>query len=220
MPDGSTFALFALASIALLVVPGPTVLYVVARSVEGGRRAGVASAVGAHVGTLVHVAAAALGVSALVVSSATAYSAVKYAGAAYLVLLGLRRLLDRRSLDLAGPEAGAFARSTRALLLHGAVVNVLNPKTALFFLAFLPQFVDVGAGQVVLQIVVLGLVFIALGLLSDSAYALVAGSVAARLRRSRRALAAERYVSASVYLGLGAAAAVSGEKAPAAASAR
>ena len=112
------------------------------------------------------------------------------------------------------------ARSTRALLFHGAVVNVLNPKTALFFLAFLPQFVDVGAGHVALQIAVLGAVFIVLGLLSDSTYALLAGSLAGRLRRNRRALAAERYVSASIFVGLGAAAALSGDKAAAGAPAR
>jgi threonine/homoserine/homoserine lactone efflux protein len=200
-------------------VPGPTVLYVVARSLEGGPRAGFASAVGAHGGTLVHISAAALGVSALVVSSATAYSVVKYAGAAYLIFLGIRRLLERRTLDLSWP-ADIPARSIRALLLHGAVVNVLNPKTALFFLAFLPQFVDVGAGHVALQIAVLGLVFIVLGLLSDGTYALLAGSLAARVRRSRRLLASERYVSASVFLGLGTAAALSGDKAPAAAPAR
>ena len=219
MPDAATLGLFALASLALLVVPGPTVLYVVARSVEGGPRAGLASAVGAHGGTLVHIAAAALGISALVVSSATAYSVVKYAGAAYLVFLGIRRLLERRTLDLSRP-AGVPARSTRALLFHGAVVNVLNPKTALFFLAFLPQFVDVGAGRVALQIAVLGAVFIVLGLLSDGTYALLAGSLAGRLRRSRRALTAERYVSASIFVGLGAAAALSGDKGTAGAPAR
>jgi threonine/homoserine/homoserine lactone efflux protein len=219
MPDASTLGLFALASLALLVVPGPTVLYILARSVEGGARAGLASAAGAHVGTLVHVAAAALGVSALVVSSATAYSVVKYAGAAYLVFLGVRRLLERRTLDWARP-AEVPGRSLRGLLFHGAVVNVLNPKTALFFLAFLPQFVDVEAGGVALQVMVLGLVVIMLGLLTDGAYALLAGTLAGRLRQSRRALSAERYVSASVFVGLGATAALSGEHSRAAAPVR
>ena len=219
MPDPTTLGLFALASLALLVVPGPTVLYIVARSLEGGPRAGFASAIGAHVGTLVHVGAATVGLSAVIVSSATAYSVVKYAGAAYLVFLGIRRLHERRTLDLSRP-AGVPAPSTRTLLLNGAMVNVLNPKTALFFLAFLPQFVDVGAGHVALQILVLGLVLIVLGLLSDGTYALLAGSLAQRLRRSRRVLAGERYVSAAVFLGLGVAAALSGDKAPAAAPAR
>ena len=214
MPDATTLALFVAATVALLVVPGPTVLYIVARTLEGGRRAGLASAVGAHLGTLVHVAAAAVGVSALVVSSATAFAAVKYAGAAYLVVLGLRRLLGR-GVTAARDEPPA-ARSTRALLAHGAVVNVLNPKTALFFLAFLPQFVDPAAGSVALQVITLGLVVVVLGLVSDGLYAVAAGWLAARLRRGgRRAERVGRFVSGSVFLGLGAAAALGGERAPA-----
>ena len=135
MPEPSTLAVFVVAAVALLVTPGPAVLYIVARSVEQGRWAGLVSALGVHVGTLVHVAAAALGLSALLVSSALAFDIVKYLGAIYLVYLGIRRLLasDARA------EAGAAApRSLRRLFAQGIVVNVLNPKTALFFLAFLP----------------------------------------------------------------------------------
>jgi len=216
MPDPSTFAVFALASLALLVVPGPTVLYVVTRSLEGGPRAGLASAAGAHLGTLVHIAAAAIGVSALVVSSATAFAIVKYAGAAYLVFLGIRRLRERGWRGL-GPPRAPVHRTTRALLAQGAVVNILNPKTALFFLAFLPQFVDPDAGAVALQVVALGLVLVVLGLMSDGLYALSAGWLAGRLRRGgARAERVSRYATASVFFGLGAAAALTGERAPAA----
>ena len=209
MPDPSSLALFSLAAIALLLVPGPAVLYVVAQSVHGGRRAGLVSVLGIHMGTLVHVAAAAIGLSALLVSSATAFEVVKYAGAVYLVVLGVRRLLQRASPIATGDGATA---PVRRLLVHGAVVNVLNPKTALFFFAFLPQFADVSAGHVGLQMAVLGLLFIALGLVSDSGYALAAGTAGSWLRTSPRALRAERYVSGTIFVGLGVAAALSGSR--------
>jgi threonine/homoserine/homoserine lactone efflux protein len=200
MPEPSTFALFAAAALALLVIPGPAVLYIVAQSVSGGRRVGLVSTLGIHVGSLVHVAAATVGLSALVVSSARAYETVKYAGAAYLIYLGVRRLLDRTSI---ASVPGVGRRSLARAFRQGAIVNVLNPKTALFFLAFLPQFVDPSRGSVALQTVVLGLTFVALGLVSDSAYALAAGTAADRFRGSRRVAAGERYVTGSVLLGLG-----------------
>jgi threonine/homoserine/homoserine lactone efflux protein len=208
MPDLSTFALFALATIVLLVVPGPAVIFVVTRSVAQGRRAGLVSVLGVHAGSVVHVAAAALGLSALLATSATAFAAVKYLGAAYLVFLGLRRLLRRGD----GEEgAGVPAVPLRRLFGQGVVVNVLNPKTAIFFLAFLPQFVSPARGPVALQIAVLGLTFIALGMVSDGAYALLAGSLASRLRRTKRARRRLDRASGVVYLGLGAAAALAGE---------
>jgi threonine/homoserine/homoserine lactone efflux protein len=210
VPDAASLALFAVAALALLVVPGPAVLFIVARSVEGGRRAGLVSTLGVHIGSLVHVTAATLGLSALVVRSATAFTVVKYAGAAYLVFLGLRRLVSRTAQAESGRAAGARGRPLRRLLAEGAVVNVLNPKTALFFLAFLPQFADPDSGHLPLQLAVLGLVFVALGLVSDGAYALLAGTVGQRLRGRRGFVRAERWVSASVYLGLGTAAALGG----------
>jgi len=143
MPEPSTLAVFVLAAVALLVTPGPAVLYIVARSVEQGRWAGLVSALGVHVGTLVHVAAAALGLSALLVSSALAFDIVKYLGALYLMYLGIRRLLTS---DAAAAASAAAPRSLRRLFAQGIVVNILNPKTALFFLAFLPQFTTRGAG--------------------------------------------------------------------------
>ena len=209
MPDLGTFGLFCAAALALLVVPGPAVLYIVAQSIDGGRRSGLYSTVGVHIGSVVHVAAAAVGLSAILVSSATAFSVVKYGGAAYLVYLGVRQLLARRATVVLDVDR---RRSPRELLVRGVVVNVLNPKTALFFLAFLPQFVDVSAGHVGLQIAFLGLVFIALGLLSDGAYAVLAGATANWLRRSRLFTRAQRFVSGGVFVGLGVATALSGSR--------
>jgi threonine/homoserine/homoserine lactone efflux protein len=200
-PDSTSIGLYALAALALLVIPGPAVLYVVMQSAEQGRRVGIASVAGIHVGTLVHVVAAAAGLSALVVASAVAFSTVKYAGAAYLIYLGVRKLLEKSS-----PDAHEPAReSMRRAFARGVVVNVLNPKTALFFLAFLPQFIDADRGGVWSQALVLGLVFLLLGFCSDSLYALAAGTVGGLLRRKRRAL---RYGSGVVFIGLGTAAAL------------
>jgi threonine/homoserine/homoserine lactone efflux protein len=212
VPDSSTLALFVAAALALLVVPGPAVLYIVAQSISHGRRAGVVSMLGIEAGGLVHVAAATIGLSSLLVSSATAFTVVKYGGAAYLVFLGLQRLLAREESDAPGAAA---PRRLSQLFFRGAVVNVLNPKTALFFFAFLPQFVDPD-GPVALQMLVLGLLFMALAVLSDGAWALLAGTAGGWLRRSRRFLAVQRYVSGSVLVGLGVATAFSGAKAKAA----
>jgi threonine/homoserine/homoserine lactone efflux protein len=210
MPDASTLALFSLAALALIVVPGPAVLYIVARSVDQGRRAGVVSALGIAVGGLVHVTAATVGISSLVVSSARAFEVVKYAGAAYLIVLGIRRLLTRDEVTAAARDRPA---PLRQVFTQGVVVNVLNPKTALFFLAFLPQFVDPEAGSVALQTMLLGVLFVALALVSDSVYGLAAGTLGGALRRSTGFLRAQRYVSGSVFVGLGLATAVSGSKA-------
>jgi threonine/homoserine/homoserine lactone efflux protein len=204
VPSASHYALFLLAGLTLLAIPGPAVLYIVGQSIEGGRRAGIVSALGITTGTLVHIAAAAAGLSALLVSSAIAFDVVRYAGAAYLILIGIRRLLTRT--EVAEPVERA-PRSLRRSYTRGIVVNVLNPKTALFFLAFLPQFVDVSRGRVWLQIVVLGVSFAMLGLLSDGTYAVVAGTIADRLRDSRRFAAVQRWVSGTLFVGLGAVAA-------------
>jgi threonine/homoserine/homoserine lactone efflux protein len=206
-PDASTLAVFSAAALLLLVIPGPAVLYIVAQSVSRGRVAGLVSMLGIQVGGLVHVAAAAVGLSALVVQSALAFSVVKYAGAVYLVFLGIRRLLGR---DRNGVDGMPRERSLRALFANGIIVNVFNPKTALFFFAFLPQFVDVSRGGVAFQIVVLGLVFIGLAVVSDGVYAIVAGSAAGWVSARRGFARAERYVSGSVLVGLGLATAFSG----------
>jgi len=200
-PDSTSLWLFGLAALALLAIPGPAVLYIVVQSADQGRRVGLASVAGVHLGTLVHVAAASAGLSAVIVASSVAFSAVKYAGAAYLVYLGVRKLLDRdaqtRVERTREPLRRAFAR--------GTIVNALNPKTALFFLAFLPQFVAPDRGGVWSQALVLGFVFVGLGLVTDSLYALAAGTVAGLLRRKRNAV---RYGSGVVFIALGATAAL------------
>jgi threonine/homoserine/homoserine lactone efflux protein len=207
IPDPPAVGLFVVAALALLVVPGPAVLYIVARSIHQGRRAGLASVLGIHVGTLVHIGAATVGLSALVVSSAVAFTAVKIAGAVYLVGLGLWTLLSRRA-EPDVPLGGQ--RNLRRAFAQGIVVNVLNPKTALFFLAFLPQFVDANAPHPAVQIAFLGFLFVALGLVTDSLWALAAGTAGGVLRRSRRFAQAQRYVTGSVYVGLGVATAFAG----------
>ena len=212
MPETSTLALFAVAAVTLLVIPGPAVLYIVTRSVDQGRAAGLASVCGVHVGTLVHVAAAALGLSALLVSSATAYDTVRWLGAAYLVWLGVRRLLAREE-DLPS-QAGPDTRrpGLRRIFAQGVVVNVLNPKTALFFLAFLPQFVDTSRGSMPFQVVVLGVAFVLLGLLSDGAYAMAASTGAGWLRRRPGVARASRLVSGGVLISLGVTTALAGSR--------
>ena len=206
MPDPSTLLVFAAASLALLVVPGPAVVYIVTRSLTQGRTAGVVSMLGVQAGGLVHVGAAALGISAVIASSATAFAVVKYAGAAYLVYLGTRKLLRPADAPLASIERRGHGR----LFREGVIVNILNPKTAIFFLAFLPQFVDPGRGSTAVQVTILGLLFILLALLSDGAYALAAGGLGNRLRRSAAVRRRLDRISGTVYVGLGAAAALSG----------
>jgi threonine/homoserine/homoserine lactone efflux protein len=190
------------------VTPGPAVLYLVARSVEQGRLAGFVSDLGIHTATLVHVAAAALGLSALLASSALAFSVVKYAGAAYLIWLGLKKIFGRMEpLDIDVTLQGhGYVR----LFRDGFIVNLLNPKTALFFLAFLPQFVDVSRGHVAMQIVFLGVLFTLLGFMTDGCYAIAAGTAGNWLKRSRGYLKFERYVSGTLLIGLGLTAAFAG----------
>ncbi|MBG0813221.1 LysE family translocator [Planomonospora sp. ID82291] len=212
MPDLATLALFAAATLALLLVPGPAVTYIVTRSIAQGRSAGLVSVLGIHAGSVVHVAAAALGVSAVLAASATAFTIVKYLGAAYLVWLGLRRLLARAD---DGGAAEPPAASRRRMFWEGFAVNVLNPKTAIFFLAFLPQFADPAAGPIAPQIVLLGVIWTVLGVASDGAFALLASALAGRLRRSARARRRLDVAGGLVYLGLGAATALSGETAAA-----
>jgi threonine/homoserine/homoserine lactone efflux protein len=200
VPDPHSLALFGAAALALLLVPGPAVLYIVAQSAEHGRLAGLVSVAGIHLGTLVHTAAAAVGLSALIVSSAVAFSVVKYAGAAYLVYLGVRRLFAREPAERVETRDEPLGR----LFTQGIVVNVLNPKTALFFLAFLPQFVDPDKA-VWPQVVVFGATFVVIGFVTDGLYAMAAGSLARWIRRRRDAM---RYASGTIFIGLGVSAAL------------
>jgi threonine/homoserine/homoserine lactone efflux protein len=201
VPDPATLLVFGAAALALIVVPGPAVLYIVSQSIDRGRLAGLVSALGIAVGALVHVGAAAVGLSSLLVSSATAFNVVKYAGAAYLVCMGLWTIFRRRDER---PANAPSERRLRRRFGQGVIVNVLNPKTALFFFAFLPQFVDPEQGAAALQIAVLGLVFVLIAVISDSVWALAAGTASERLRGNRRFLSVQRYVSGSVFVGLGA----------------
>jgi threonine/homoserine/homoserine lactone efflux protein len=202
MPSPTSFALFCLASAALAVVPGPAVTYIVMHSVDKGRRAGLASAAGVASGGLVHVTAAVVGLSALIASSATAFTVVKLVGAAYLIVVGIRRILSRdESEDVQAPPA-----PLRRIYRQGVIVNVFNPKTALFFLAFLPQFVDRGA-SVPPQVALLGITFAAIAFASDCLYALLADLLAGRRRRSGRGAPARRFLSGGIFIALGATAA-------------
>ncbi len=191
---------FLIAALILLLTPGPAVLYIVARSLDQGRRAGLVSVLSIEVGNSVHVLAAAVGLSALLLSSALAFSIVKYLGAAYLIYLGLRRLLAR---DAVQPAAGLQRQSLRRIFRQGVIVAVLNPKTALFFLAFLPQFVDSSKGSVTAQLLTLGCLFVLMAIVTDSLYALLAGTAGQWLKGTRSFARAERYVVASVYICLG-----------------
>ncbi len=209
MPETSTLVAFSAAALVLFVVPGPAVLYIVTRSVAQGRKAGLVSVAGIHAGSVVHIAAAIAGLSTVLATSAVAFRAVKWAGAAYLVYLGFRALAERETdADTGGAPSPA---PLRAVFRQGFVVNLLNPKTAVFFLAFVPQFIDASRGTTP-QILVLGALFIALGAVSDGAYALLAGGLGDRLRTRRWWQSTRRWVSGSIYLGLGVVAAVSGTR--------
>lgn len=208
IPSATSIGLFAMAAILLLLVPGPAVLYIVARSVEQGRLAGLVSVLGITTGTLVHVLASTLGLSALLASSAIAFALVKYVGAAYLIYIGLRRILKRADAPVS--ELKLPTRSLGKLYRDGFIVNVLNPKTALFFLAFLPQFVDPARGSVPVQIAFLGVMFTLMGFTSDAMYALIAGTAGTWIKRNSRYMDCERYVTGSVFIGLGVTAALAG----------
>jgi threonine/homoserine/homoserine lactone efflux protein len=210
MPSPSILTLYAATAVIVLLIPGPAVLYIVSQSVRQGRRAGIASVLGIHAGTLVQVVVAVLGGSYLLLSSALTFSVVKYLGAAYLVYLGVRKLLGRDE----APEMQTDARPSSAarLFYQGMLVNVLNPKLALFFFAFLPQFVDSSRGAVPLQVATFGIVFVLIGLCTDGSYALVAGSVGPWLRGHVRLVRGERYVVGTTFIGLGVAAALTGSR--------
>jgi threonine/homoserine/homoserine lactone efflux protein len=205
----SSLLLFVTGAAILLLIPGPAVLYIVSRSVGHGRLAGLVSAMGITVGTLVHASAAALGLSAVLASSAVAFQFVKYFGAAYLIYLGISVL---RGGDSEMLQPAADRRSLKGIFGQGVLVNLLNPKTALFFLAFLPQFVDPARGHATLQVFQLGVLFALMGWFSDSVWALIAGTLAGRLRGSVRLRRVQRNVSGGALITLGLASAFLGAK--------
>jgi threonine/homoserine/homoserine lactone efflux protein len=206
MPDGSTLLLFAGASLALLAIPGPAVIYVVTRSIEHGRTAGMVSMLGVETGTFAYALAAAAGLSGLIAASVTAFTVVKYAGAAYLLYLGVRKLLERDQPQDALPSGRS------QLFLKGTLVQLLNPKIAIFFVAFLPPFVHSSRGPVAVQILILGTIFTLLAVLSDGAYVLLGGAVSGWLRTGRRARSRLAKLSGGVYMALGLTAALSGSR--------
>jgi len=202
-------SIFLLAALILLLTPGPAVLYIVARSLDQGRLAGFVSVLSIEVGNFVHVLAATLGLSAILVSSALAFSIVKYLGAAYLIYLGVRRLLARE----AAHQPTTFQRqSLRRIFRQGVLVAILNPKTALFFFAFLPQFVDSSKSSFTLQLLTLGCLFVFMAIVTDSLYALLAGTVGQWLKNNGSFLWVERYLIGTVYIGLGVMAALADTK--------
>jgi threonine/homoserine/homoserine lactone efflux protein len=197
----SSIGVFVAASVSLLVVPGPAVLYIVGRSLHQGRAAGFLSVLGIGTGTLFHVAAAALGLTALLRASPVAFSIVRYAGAAYLVWLGVRMWWGGEG---AIGRVTAPRRDTRMRVFReGVVVNVLNPKTALFFLAFLPQFVDPVGGTVGGQVLFLGGLYVLLSLVRGVAYAFLAGTFGQYLQEHQRFGRSERYVTSVIFVALG-----------------
>jgi len=209
MPDTTTFLLFALASLVLVVVPGPAVIYILTRSVSQGRSAGLVSAVGVNVGSAVHVFAAVLGISVVLAQSAAAFAAIKWLGVGYLAWIGIRTL---RSDDMLFAEQTPEPMELRRILVQGVLVNILNPKVAIFFLAFLPQFVDPTAPHPTLQTFVLGMTLVTIGLISDAVYALVGGKVGSLFRTNSRAAHTIRIGAGITYLTLAGIAATTGSR--------
>jgi threonine/homoserine/homoserine lactone efflux protein len=199
VPTLSSLLAFGAASIVLLLIPGPAVTYIVNRSVADGRPVALASVAGIELGNFVHVIAATVGLSAVLATSATAFGVVKWLGAIYLIGVGIKTLLTR-------PEkltAETVRTSYRRAFAQGVVINILNPKVALFFLSFLPQFIDPDRGPAWTQSLVLGTLFVLLGFLTDGAWAFLASAVRGALLRGRAMPIIRRYVSGSMFIGLG-----------------
>jgi len=200
MPSIESLLAFGIASLALLVIPGPAVLYIINRSVADGRNVALSAVAGLEIGNFMHVIAATVGLSAVIATSATAFSAVKWIGAGYLVYIGIRTLATKPQAvnQLNDPM------SRRRAFTQGIVVNTFNPKVALFFLSFLPQFIDADRGSAALQSLVLGSTFVVLGCISDSLFAILASALRGTLLRGKSLPFVQRYVAGSVFIALGA----------------
>jgi threonine/homoserine/homoserine lactone efflux protein len=209
MFESSQLDLFLAATLALLLVPGPAVLYITARSANQGRLAGLVSVLAIETANFLQAVAATLGLSAILLSSALAFDVVKYLGAAYLVYLGLRKLLSREEVTV---EGDVEPESLRRIYWQGFAINLLNPKTALFFFAFLPQFVNPERGNVTAQTLLLGVLFVGMAIITDSLYALLASSLADKLRGSRHFQKGQRYFAGLIYVGLGITTALTGAR--------
>ena len=207
LPSWPLLSAFLIASFVLAVTPGPGVFYIVTRSVLQGRRFGLASVGGVALGNFGNAVGASIGLAALFTVSSLAFTVVKYAGALYLVSLGVRALRTpppMEPMDVKPARLGPIFRD-------GFVVALLNPKTAIFFAAFLPQFIDVRANPLP-QSLALGALFVAMAILTDTAYACAAGAVAPILTRARGVRTLGRYLTGSAFIGLGLLAAVSGSR--------
>ena len=200
MIELSRLYFFMGAALALLLVPGPAVLYITTRSATQGRLAGLVSVIAIETANFIQAVIAALGLSAILTSSALAFNVVKYLGAAYLIYLGVRKLMTP---DIGAENEEVKPESLARIYWQGFAVNILNPKTALFFLAFLPQFVDPRNGNVIVQNLLLGAVFVGMAIVTDSMYALLASSLAQKLTGNERFQKGQRYFAALVYIGLG-----------------
>ena len=209
MIDLSQLYFFVGASLALLLVPGPAVLYITARSANQGRLAGLVSVLAIETANFLQAVAATLGLSAILLSSALAFDVVKYLGAAYLIYLGLRKLLVREE---AAADGEIKPETLSRIYWQGLVINMLNPKTALFYFAFLPQFVDPARGNVTAQTLLLGGLFVGMAFITDSLYALIASSLADKLRGNQHYQKGQRYFAGLVYVGLGITTALTGSK--------
>lgn len=206
MPEGSVIISFAIASYILIVIPGPAVFYILARTINQGKKAGIVSVIGVALGAFVHIIAAILGISAILSASAIAYSILKYAGAAYLLYLGLKTLFSWEK----GKEIVVKEKSRKKIFKEAVLVNILNPKAALFFMAFLPQFTNPALGSISSQILVLGLVFVLIAIISDSIYVIFASAIRTVLNRSEFFTKFQRYFSGFTYILLGLSTALSG----------
>ena len=199
MPSIDSIIAFAVASLALLVIPGPAVLYVINRSIADGRSIALAGVAGLEIGNFVHVIAATIGLSALIAASATAFGVVKWIGAGYLIFIGIRTIIRKPA---------AFSQEQKSLsrrksFTQGIIVNTFNPKVALFFLSFLPQFIDENSGSAAMQSLFLGTLFVAIGLCTDGMYAILASALRNTLLRGRSLPFIQRYVAGSVFVLLG-----------------
>ena len=204
MIDSTRFVLFFTAAALLAVAPGPGMLYVLARSLAGGKREGVLSALGTFLGGMVHVLAAALGVSIVLAKSALAFATVKYVGAAYLCFLGVRMILDARREQVPLDPTVWTSGSTRNPLWQGVATETLNPKTALFFLSFIPQFVNRSGGHIFLQFLELGTTSVVMNTTGDLIVIALAGPLGERIRSSARFRRRQRTVTGAIMIGLGA----------------
>lgn len=201
MLDISALILFIGTAFVLLVIPGPAVIYITAQSIDQGTKAGIISTLGIALGSLIHVMFAALGLSTILVTSSAAFDMVKYIGAGYLIYLGVKKLLEK---DFTVDYKKANSPKYLQIFYKGIIVNLFNPKTALFFFAFLPQFIDLSKNSPTVQMIFLGFIFILMGIISDGIYAILAGKISGYLKRNARIIKVQKYMTGIIYILLGA----------------